>query len=296
MSSDRLPLPDMIAEPAKADGAAVAHADDAARAPVRGVFTEYKAADPAPEVNETDTLLQTLARLEAAVREAPSQVSAGMLRGLAEFAAAIKQIESMLSANEAPSPDVHFAIEHMQDVAMALRSRDVEAALCDALDGAIRQVGDAIVRGEAAAARTHSAAALLGELAGQINQMIAFGDNVIRAAAEELDTAAAERFGDTANPPLADSIDASPSDQEQASSSLPLPLVAPLPDKQADDEPSETQTIPFESAPSPLLSAPLIVEDEAFPASRNESELRTVETSESILAVSVAAIDIMGSN
>ena len=58
---------------------------------------------------------------------------------------------------------------------MALRQRDVEAALCDGLDAAIREVGDAIVRSDAAEARADNAAGQLRELARRIADMTARG-------------------------------------------------------------------------------------------------------------------------
>ncbi len=293
MSNDRLPSPDLLTEPAKDAGAAAALPDDAATKRRRGVFTEYKAADPAPDTNDTRTLLQTIARLEATIRDAPSQVTAGFLLGLAEFAATIKQIESMLPANEAPASDVHFAVEHMQDIAMALRLRDVEDALCDTLDAAIREVGDAIVRSDAAAARTQTAAALLRELAGQINQMIATGGDIAGVAAtKKIDSpSAAERFDDTAKQPLADSIVAPALDEQQGLTPQPLPLVTVLPDKEAGSGTREEQAIVFEPVSSSLLSPPQILEEEAAPASDRPSELLVAETSVSILAVSAAVTD-----
>jgi hypothetical protein len=300
MSNDLLPSPDLLAEPVKDAGTAAVPPDDAGNERKRGVFTEYKAADAAPDANDTRALLQTIARLEAAMRDAPSRVTAGLLRGLADFAAAIKQIESMLAANEAPAPDVHFAVEHMQDIAMALRLREVEAALCDTLDAAIREVGDAIVRSDAAAARTHSAAALLRELARQINQMIALGDDITGAAkVENIDwpaEAAAERFDSTSRQPLADSIDAPASDEERGSLPQPLPLVTALPDKQAPNGLAEDRANLFEPASSSLLRAPDIVAEEAAAARGRPSALLIAETSVSNLALSAATTDITEAN
>ena len=48
---------------------------------------------------------------------------------------------------------------------MALRQREVEVTLRDTLEAALRAVGDAIVRNDAAAARAQSAVALLRDLA-----------------------------------------------------------------------------------------------------------------------------------
>jgi hypothetical protein len=295
MSNDRLPSPDLPVEPVSDAGAAVVPADDAGGQRNRGVFTEYKAIGASPDTNATRALLQTIARLEAVVRDAPSRVTAGLMRGLAEFAATIKQIESMLPANEAPAQDVHFALEHMQDIAMALRLRDVEAALCDTLDAAIREVGDAIVRNDAAAARSQSAAALLRELAGQIDQMIAIGDDIVGVGAtERIDSPAAAtagRFDDTAYQPLADSVVVRDSDEQQELLPQPVPSVAVLPDKQAKSGPSEERPILCEPVSSSLSRAPPIIGEEAAPAVDQASARPVDETSASILAASAADAD-----
>jgi hypothetical protein len=108
----------------------------------------------------------------ATAHDSPAPLSNGLSDGLARVAATIKQIESVLKANSALALEVHFAIERIQDVAMALRMRQVDTALCDTLETSIREVGDAIVRNDAAAARTQSAAALLGDLGKRIDQML----------------------------------------------------------------------------------------------------------------------------
>ena len=56
---------------------------------------------------------------------------------------------------------------------MALRRRDVEPALCDALDEAAREIGDAMVRGNAAMVGKSSSASLLRDLMERVNDLIA---------------------------------------------------------------------------------------------------------------------------
>jgi hypothetical protein len=108
----------------------------------------------------------------AAADDSPAPAPTGLADGLARVAATIRQIESVLKANGALALEVHFAIERIQDVAMALRMREVDTALCDTLEASIREVGDAIVRNDAAAARTQSAAALLCDLGKRIDRML----------------------------------------------------------------------------------------------------------------------------
>ena len=104
----------------------------------------------------------------------PPRTPAAFARALADLTAAIGQIETVLAANEnSAAPDAHFAAERIHDIAAALRQREVESALCDALDAAMREIGDAIVRHDAASARATGAAALLQELAQRVQTMIA---------------------------------------------------------------------------------------------------------------------------
>ena len=58
------------------------------------------------------------------------------------------------------------------DVALALRIRDVNSALCNTLDASVREVGDAVVRHEAAATGAMSAAALLGDVTRRIEELM----------------------------------------------------------------------------------------------------------------------------
>src|SRR5579872_1023641 len=92
----------------------------------------------------------------------------GLFEGLADLAVTVAQIETVLQANGPLSPDTHFAVERIHDVAMALRMREVDAVLCDALEASTREIGDALVRSDAAAARSLSAAALLRDIARRI--------------------------------------------------------------------------------------------------------------------------------
>jgi hypothetical protein len=241
MSNDLLPLPDILTGSLGDSNASGAVGENAAVDRDRGALTEYKPGAPQSDIPDTRTLLRTIVRLEAAMRNGSAQMPADMLRGLSDLAAAIKQIESVLRANEAPSVDVHFAVENIHDIAMALRQREVEAALCDTLDAAIREVGDAIVRGDAAAARAQSVAASLRELARRMDDMIALAaSNDAGRYAEEIgdSEAATERFADTADPPvahhalIADAAVAGPH-ETKAASDVPRPRDARLPDKEA---------------------------------------------------------------
>ena len=72
------------------------------------------------------------------------------------------------------------------DVALALRIRDVNSALCNTLDASVREVGDAVVRHEAAATGALSAAALLRDILNRIEDLIRVASDMIAPGAELL--------------------------------------------------------------------------------------------------------------
>jgi hypothetical protein len=207
MPNDPLPVPEDLAEPR----------DDVPSASEHGFLTHYISSELRPD--ETQKLARIVARLESALRDhSPAPMLDAFTRPLADLVAAIGQIENLLAASASSTPDVHFAVERIQDIAMALRQRDVEETLCDGLDAAIREVGDAIVRSDAANAGVVSAAALLRELTRHLGEIIARGDAVLADAAEHSDVSHAaaatdaERLDDTASRSVADSPAAHASD------------------------------------------------------------------------------------
>ena len=101
----------------------------------------------------------------------PSLAPAALAKGLADLTAIVTQAEALLRAQGTLKGDVHFAVERIHDVAMALRMRDVDTALCDTLEASVREVGDAVVRHEAAATGALSAAALLRDVMRRIEDL-----------------------------------------------------------------------------------------------------------------------------
>ena len=175
MSNDLLPLPDILAEPPKESGRAAVAAEAAPDAAIVAVerngrfLTEY----PSRSHPDMNGLPGTINLFDAVTSsDSPIEVPTPLADGLADAAVTVRQIESILQANGTLTLEVHFAVERIHDVAMALRMREVDAALCDTLEASIREVGDAIVRNDAAAARALSAAALLCDLSRRIDQMI----------------------------------------------------------------------------------------------------------------------------
>src|SRR5580704_3074331 len=95
---------------------------------------------------DTNMLVGAIERVEAAIRGEPSAQSSA---GLKEIAVAIERIDAVLAAVKASN--IHSAVEQIQDIAFVLHERPVEQSLCDALDGAIREIADALVRPDGAA-------------------------------------------------------------------------------------------------------------------------------------------------
>jgi hypothetical protein len=192
MPNDPLPVPEILAASQSADYEAV-YAAIAATEAGRNFLADYARRHGHQDAHK---FVSIIARLEAAVHAGqPPHLLATLAEGFADLVAAIQRIEAVLSPSTQSTPDVHFAVERIQDIAAAVRSRDVEAALCDSLEAAIREVGDAIVRGDAAAAGALSAAHLLRDLARRAENMSAL------LATGQI--GAPERFDDTAPQPAA---------------------------------------------------------------------------------------------
>src|SRR5271154_983333 len=72
----------------------------------------------------------------------PAPIAAPALcRDLIEIAAAINRVEALVEGGESAS-DGYTAVERIRDIAFALREREFESALCDALDYAARSISE----------------------------------------------------------------------------------------------------------------------------------------------------------
>ena len=300
MSNELLPLLDILAEPPKNadhEGTFVAAVNgsgdgllpqapshDPSHDPSRDQSRDqspdpnlYLSPDSHPQTNGAATAAN---HRHAAADDSPAPASTGLANGLARVAATIRQIEAVLKANGALALEVHFAIERIQDVAMALRMREVDTALCDTLEASIREVGDAIVRNDAAAARTQGAAALLCDLGKRIDQLLPPG-SVVAAEPDKADRAAkpdkadgaakpanvavsaavngdhATKPNGAAAGPMADDVEVVVSDDDYAQP-LPQPAFvhAALPDMQLSAEAKQQPARPVQpvmlSMPSPV--------------------------------------------
>jgi hypothetical protein len=211
MPNDPLPLPDISADYPGRDSV---HSQIVAVGRERSLVTEYPSR---AHRSEADKVADTIGRLKPTAQD-DAPAPAYFTRRLADLRATIEQIEAVLKASETSTPEVHFAVERIQDMTFSLRQHDVEPALCDTLEAAIREVGDAIVRSDVVAARAMGAAAQLQDLARCVNDMIGkFGD-------------AADGVDDPAPGSTAESVDARSSEAEAAASpfqSLPAPAALP---------------------------------------------------------------------
>jgi hypothetical protein len=283
MSTDPLPLPESpTASSNQADYQAV-YAELTASVRGRSFLAEYARRNVDPDARR---LIDTIARLETAMRDnRPAQPPDALLRGLVDVAAAVQQFETLLVASTAPAADELFAAERIQDIAIAIRRRDVEPALCDALEAAAREVGDAIVRNKAAAVAARGATALAQNLARRVKDIIALaaaaGGSNAEPIADRSDDGR-KRFDDTAWRAAGESIRTSTPDAVDASTfkddgvdspSQIEPMPRPLPDMPAAAGPDEDPGDLFESQPLPELAPRLTSESPAAtPVGAGEAE------------------------
>jgi len=122
---------------------------------------------------DTHLLVTALARIETAIHDdvaAPAAAASGA--DLTEMAAAIDRIGAAMAADRPPAPDIGAAAERIQDIAFGLRERAVDAAVCDALDAAVREISAASAKSESGGERAHGAPELLRDLAERVDDMI----------------------------------------------------------------------------------------------------------------------------
>jgi hypothetical protein len=123
---------------------------------------------------DTDRLVDSLARAEAALRGgAVAAMPNPFADDLAQLAAAIGQVEAVIAAGGAPAAGGLAASGRIQDIGFALREREIDTVLCEALESALFELGEAFAQHDAAAERAQSAAALLRGLQASISAMIA---------------------------------------------------------------------------------------------------------------------------
>jgi uncharacterized protein YoxC len=185
MSSDLLPLLEIWPDLPKGDAPQSARSDVVANGRSGLVLIEYAGGYAQPD---SHLAVRAADRAEQAAASAhiPSFATAALAKGLSDLSAIVIQAETLLRAQGTLKGDVHFAVERIHDVALALRMRDVDAALCDTLHASVREVGDAVVRHEAAATGALSAAALLRDILNRIEDLTRVASDMIAPGAELL--------------------------------------------------------------------------------------------------------------
>jgi hypothetical protein len=113
-----------------------------------------------------------MGRVDAAVEES-SRRSTVPPGELADLAAAIERIESLIVEGAAQGPQGSAAVERIADIAFALHEREVESSLGDELNAAVREINDVGALKQVSAERTQEAAELLRQLSRRVHDMIA---------------------------------------------------------------------------------------------------------------------------
>jgi hypothetical protein len=136
----------------------------------RWFLTEYSSRN---RHADTLLLLAAMARVEVAIRgQGPAAPGRAFARDLTAMAAAIDQSKNLTVADRTDAPDVGAAAERILDIAFGLRESAADAALCDALDAAARELCAASANSIAAAERARGVTELLRDLAGRGDAMV----------------------------------------------------------------------------------------------------------------------------
>src|SRR6516225_9772014 len=132
MSSDPLTLPEIWSDLPEGDAYESTCTEFAANGRSGLVLIEYASgfaqSDPQPAVRPPERAEQP-----AANERMPSLAPAALAKGLADLTATVTHAEALLRAQGT----LKGAVERIHDVAMALRMRDVDSALCDTLDASV---------------------------------------------------------------------------------------------------------------------------------------------------------------
>jgi hypothetical protein len=201
MSTDPVQLPELLAAlPREGDYDAV-YAEVMKTARGRWFLSEYSART---RDADTQALIGAIARVEAAIRDdPPASISGALARELDDLATAIHGIEEAMAAGGILARDGFPAAERIQDIAFALREGKVDAAMCEALEAASRQLAHVFARNDAAMERAQGAISQLRELAGRIDAIVARAHAGASAGAEATRArSASDREGAATEPML----------------------------------------------------------------------------------------------
>ncbi len=270
MANDPLPLPDISAEPSPDNGHGAhdlhgapdvhdaqdaeyeaIHAEIAATERGRWFLSEHVKRNRAAD---TDQLVSTLARAEAAMRgDAAAESPGASADDLAKLAAAIGQVEAMIAASVLPAAGGLAASKRIQDIAFALRQRETEPALCDELESALFDLGDAFAQQDSAAQRAQSAAALLRSLEASISTMVALaaGSPGGGSVSAEVDSPAPVTGGADES----SAVEAVPSDSAIGEPAVTEPVEPPATESETAAHPGSVTPSMWETAAVPNAEA-----------------------------------------
>ncbi|MFZ0422309.1 MAG: hypothetical protein WAL80_05475 [Xanthobacteraceae bacterium] len=170
MSKDPLALSALTADPPQEAEFDAVYAAVTATERGRWFLTEFAHRN---RQADTQAVTAALARIEASIRgDAPSPSASASWRDLTDIAAAIEQARAAITAETASAADIVAAVECIQDVSFSLRECAVDASLCNAIDAALRDIAGACRPHHASEVSGRSAAELLDDVAGRLDDLI----------------------------------------------------------------------------------------------------------------------------
>jgi hypothetical protein len=113
-----------------------------------------------------------MGRIDAAVEESSGRPGVPA-NELADLAAAIERIESLIGEGAAQVPNVVAAEQGVADIAFVVHDREVESSLGDELNAAVREINDIGGLKQMSPERAEQAAELLRQLSRRVHDMIA---------------------------------------------------------------------------------------------------------------------------
>jgi hypothetical protein len=263
---------------------------------------------------DTAMVLAAIARIESVIRgEGPSPLSAQLRFELMAMAEAIARTKADIAAIKpdaggdgksddefAPAghgmpTDVLAAAERVLDIVWALRDREVDPALCDALEAAAREIGTAVEHHDLAALRAVKAIQVLRHVEVRINALIdtlSEAPSDMRNVAADLDDAdsgvPAQVYQDPPEPEFPHEIRSDVRDSFVFDLD-PLPAAAPTEtearaEPEAASEPMALQPEPFPSPAAETEPAPAMADMPGDTEAPEDSE-------EPDLAADIAEID-----
>jgi hypothetical protein len=141
-----------------------------------------------------------MGRIDAAVKESLGR-SAVPANELADLAAAIERIESLIAEGPARDPNGPPAEERVADIAFVVHDGEVETSLGDELNAAVREINDIGGLKQMSPERAQQAAELLRQLSQRVHDMIAQSkvDKPPRPARKKSQVVAAEEDDEEAD-------------------------------------------------------------------------------------------------